>query len=474
MPVAVSTPASARIRRSTLLVATLASFLTPFLGSAVNVALPAIGSDLGMDAVHLSWVATAFLLTSAVCLVPCGRLADLVGRPKVFLAGMGVFTLASLACGLTRHALTLVAWRAVQGTGAAMIFGTGLALLTSVFPPGERGRVIGFNVAVVYLGLSVGPFVGGLLTQHWGWPSIFLTAAPLGLITLVVAWRGLPPEQGSEAGGRFDYLGSLLYGLAFVALMIGLSWLPSTRGAVLATSGGMLFGVFWWWERRVASPVFEVALLQGNPVFARSNLAAFINYSATFAVTFLLSLYLQSVRGLAPRQAGLILLTQSLVMAAVSSFAGRLSDRLEPRIVASTGMGLTVVGLLGLAGLDASTPYPAILGALIVLGAGFGLFSSPNTNAVMSSVEKRQLGVASATLGTMRLAGQMISMGIAVLVLALYVGPVSLTPALQAPLLRAVRMAFLIFAALCGVGVFASLARGKVRASPAGAKPPAA
>ena len=166
-------------QRSALVVATMASFLVPFLGSSINVALPAIGTALDMTPVDLSWVATSFMLASAVCLVPFGRVADMVGRKKIFLAGMGLFTLASLGCGLARSGGALIAWRGFQGVGGAMIFGTGLAILTSVYPPGERGRVIGLNAAAVYTGLSVGPFVGGLLTQRWGWPSVFLVSLPL-------------------------------------------------------------------------------------------------------------------------------------------------------------------------------------------------------------------------------------------------------------------------------------------------------
>ena len=451
------------LRRSALIVATMASFLTPFLGSSINVALPAIGESLGMDAVALSWVATAFILASAVCLVPFGRVADMVGRKKVFVAGMTLFTLTSLGCGLARSAAMLIACRALQGAAAAMIFGTGLAILTSVFPPGERGRVIGLNVATVYTGLSVGPFVGGVLTQRWGWPSVFWVSVPLGLATMLVAWRGLKGEWTGDTSGRFDGIGSAIYAAALVALMGGLS---ASRGVVaggLVTLALAALAAFVWWERRVANPVLDVKLLAQNLVFARSNLAALINYSATFAVTFVLSLYLQLIRGLDPRQAGLVLLTQSVVMAAVSPVAGRLSDRLEPRIVASAGMALCVAGLVGFSFLQEQTSLVSIIATLVVLGAGFGLFSSPNTNAIMSSVEKRHYGVASATVGTMRMVGQMLSMGLAAAMLALFVGHERITPALHGRFLQAVRATFLISSALCVVGVFASLSRGNLR-----------
>jgi MFS family permease len=213
----------------------------------------------------------------------------------------------------------------------------------------------------------------------------------------------------------------------------------------------------------VATPVLDVALMTRNVVFARSNLAALINYSATFAVTFLLSLYLQYVRGLDPGQAGLVLLTQSVMMMLVSPLAGWWSDRVEPRVVASVGMGLTLLGLVALARVGPGTPFGGIVAMLVVVGAGFGLFSSPNTNAVMSAVERKDQGIASATLGTMRLMGQTVSMGLAAAVLAAYVGRTPITPALHGPFIAAMRMAFAISAALCIVGLWASLARGNVR-----------
>jgi MFS family permease len=211
--------------------------------------------------------------------------------------------------------------------------------------------------------------------------------------------------------------------------------------------------------------MLDVALLSRNVVFARSGLASLINYSATFAVTFMMSLYLQYIRGLDPRGAGLVLLTQSVVMAAVSPLAGRLSDRTEPRIVASIGMGLGVVGLVWLCFLKEDTAMASIIATLVVLGAGFGLFSSPNTNAIMSSVERRDYGVASATVGTVRMVGQMLSMGLAAAVLSIFVGHTAITPALHGRFLTGLHVAFLISSALCMVGVFASLSRGNMRAA---------
>jgi EmrB/QacA subfamily drug resistance transporter len=433
------------------------------MGSALNVALPSIGQEFSMDAVLLSWVATSYLLAAAMFLVPFGRIADIHGRKKVFALGTATFTVASLLAGLSPSAPVLISARVLQGIGSAMIFGTGVALLTSVFPGEERGRVLGINVAAVYLGLSLGPTMGGLLTQQLGWRSIFFATIPLGLATILfVLWR-LAGDWAEAAGESFDLTGSIIYSLALASLMYGFSRLPGMAGAALIVIGVFGFVAFAAWELYVKSPVLNLRLLVSNRTFAFSNLAALIHYGAVSAISFLLSLYLQYVKGLSPQQAGLILIAQPIMQAVLSPMAGRLSDRMEPRIVASAGMTLTAMGLVLLIFLSAETPLWIIVSCLMLLGFGFALFSSPNMNAIMGSVEKRLYGVASGMLGTMRLSGQMLSMGIATLLFALYLGRVEITPAYYPLFLASAKTAFAVFAVLCVGGIFASLARGNVR-----------
>jgi EmrB/QacA subfamily drug resistance transporter len=453
-----------------LLVAALASFLTPFVGSATNVALPAIGRGFALDAVVLSWIATAYLLSAAVVLVPFGKLADIHGRKRVLRAGLVVYTATSLLCGLAPSASWLLAARAAQGVGGGMIFGTSVALLTSVFPPERRGAALGVNVASVYLGLSLGPLVGGVLTDALGWRSVFHANALLGALTTAIAARGLRGEWAGAAGERLDVGGSALYAAGLAALMCGLGRLPEATGAALAAAGLAILAAFVARELRTSHPVLDLALFRDNRVFRYSNLAALVNYAATFAVGFLLSLRLQYVDGLTARAAGALLVAQPLVQAAVSPFAGRLSDRVEPRMVASAGMALTAAGLGLLALVGRTTPFGFLVGCLALLGGGFGLFSSPNTNAVMGSVETRSYGVAAATLATMRLVGQMLSLGVAGLVLALFLGRASVLSASDPAFLAALRTAFVTFSVLCVAGTLASLARGRA-ARPPGAEP---
>jgi EmrB/QacA subfamily drug resistance transporter len=448
-------------RGAALLVATLSSFLTPLMGSTVNVALPRIGEAFSLDAVTLSWVAMSVLLAVATFLVPFGRIADIYGRKKIFIYGITLYTLSSLFLGLSPSVAFLISFRVVQGMGAAMIFGTGMAILTSVFPPSERGRVLGINAASVYIGLSLGPPLGGFLTQHFGWQSVFYFNVPLGLITLVAAVWKLKGEWADAKGEKFDFIGSILYGLSLIVLVLGFSKLPDMTGVWLIASGTAGIFAFIQWEMRTKSPVLNITLFRNNTVFSLSNLAALINYMATNAVTYLLSLYLQYIKGLTPQRAGLILIAQPVVMAILSPLAGRLSDRIEPRILASLGMAVTTAGLIMLIFLKANMGLEYTLLSLVILGLGFALFSSPNSNAIMSSVDRKFYGVASGTLGTMRSIGQMFSLGIATLVFAIYIGRVQITPEYYPQFIESIRIAFIIFAALCFGGIFASLARGK-------------
>ena len=452
---------SPSIKRAAIISATLTSFLTPFMASSINIALPSIGKEFSLDAVMISWISSAFLLSSAMFLVPFGKAADIYGRKKIFLTGLIIYTISALLCGIAPNGISMIIFRIVQGVGSAMVFGTGMAIITSVIPPGERGRAIGINIATVYLGLSLGPFIGGIMTHNFGWRSIFYLNVPLGVIAIYYVTAKLKGEWRESQHEKLDYIGSVIYCLSLVSIMYGFSQLPRTYGYWFILGGLIALMIFIKWEISIKNPVLNINLFRGNTVFALSNLAALINYSATFAVTFLISFYLQYIKLLTPQGAGTILVAQPIVMAVFSPLAGRLSDKIESRIIASTGMGLAVVGLFMLSMLTEQSPIFYVIICLVILGFGFALFSSPNTNAVMSSVEKRYYGIASATLSTMRLTGQMLSMGIAMLVISVFVGKVQIKPEYHAQLMVAIKTSLLIFVILCIVGIFASLARGK-------------
>jgi EmrB/QacA subfamily drug resistance transporter len=450
------------LQRNVLFVATLGSFLTPFMASSVIVALPSIAQGLSMKVITMSWVSTAYLLAAAAFSVPFGRASDIYGRKRLFMWGMVLNCLTSLVAACAQSSGVLIAARVFQGISGAMIFTLGMTIVTSVFPPEKRGRALGIIIAAVYIGLSVGPVIGGFLTNQLGWRSIFLANVLVGIVVVIVTLWKLKPEWADARGERFDYAGSVIYVISLALLMYGLSEIPAPLAYALVGLGVLGLVAFALVEGRVEHPVFEIKLLRQNRAFLFSNLAALINYSATFGTTFLMSLYLHYIKGFSAQTAGFILVSQPLVQAIFSPMAGRLSDRLEPRIVASLGMALTVVGLLVFACITDATSLGLITTNLMLLGFGFALFSSPNSNAIMSSVEKRYLGIAGGTLATMRVAGQMFSMGIVMLVFGLFhISGVIITSSYHGQFLQSTRVAFAASAALCAAGVFASLWRGK-------------
>ena len=443
--------------------ASITSFMGPFVISSVNVALPSIQKEFNADAVQLSWIATSLLLAVAVTLVPAGRIADIHGRKRIFTWGLVLYTLASLVAAFANSIEMLIFCRIFQGIGSAMFLTTGMAIITSIFPPKKRGKAIGIYVSAVYIGLSMGPLVGGILTQNIGWRSLFVIVLPMGAISILITLKYLKGEWADARGEPLDVTGSILYGIAILALVYGASLLPSKTALYLMAAGAFCMGVFVWQELRERYPVVDVRLFTRNRLFTFSSLAAMIHYAATFAITFLISLYLQYIKGLSPQAAGMIIVAQPIMMATFSPLAGKWSDHIEPRKIASFGMALTALGLFLLAWIGNDTGLVYITSTLLLLGFGFALFSSPNMNAIMSSVEKRYLGIASGTVATMRLIGQMGSMAIAMVMFAMIIGRVEIAPENYPQFIRCVNLSFSIFVVLCIVGIFFSLFRGELR-----------
>jgi len=440
-----------------LAITMVANFFNPFTGAAVNIALPQISAEFHLDAVAMSWVTMAYLLASAVMLVPLGKVADRWGRKTVFLIGNIVFMVASFLCAAANSGEFLIAMRVLQGLGTSMMVTTSMAILMSAFPPKERGKVIGMNVASVYLGLSAAPVLGGILTQSLGWRSLFIINGSVSVFVAIAIFFAIRTEWKESEKGRFDWYGALLYVISLILLMYGFSKIPETNAIIMTVAG--LIGLYFFirMEVKVALPVLDVSMFRDNIVYALSNLSAFINYAATFAVSFVLSLYLQYAKHLTPSEAGMLLMAQPVLMALVSVFSGRLSDRFNPKWLASTGMAISVVGLAMLAFLTIDSTNAYILAALGILGFGFGLFSSPNTNVVMSSVENKHYGVASATLATMRNLGMMFSMAIASLSVHIFIRNRPLGDLTIPDFMHSSKVIFLLFSVLCLVGVFTSL-----------------
>lgn len=449
---------------SILLVVAVTSFMGTFLVSAVNIALPTIERDLSLNAIELSWVITAFILAMALFMLPSGSWGDRTDNRRLFKLGLILFTLSSAICYVAPDGYWLVAARFLQGIGAAFTGTTGQAILVSSFPAERRGQVLGISVASVYTGLALGPLIGGFVTLHIGWRSLFLIAVSFGLLTILISYLFLKSEKNrpvSTKGG--DKTGTLLFMTGLATLVYGSSQIPSIEGWVLMGGAILLLLFFWRYESRTKSPMLDTRLFSHNRLFTYSSLSALINYTSTFAIVFFLSLYLQKVQGLSPRDAGAVIVAQPAMMALFSPIVGRLSDKIQPRYFATTGMAMCTTGLAMLAFLGSSTAIWIIVAILIWVGLGFALFSSPNMNTIMSSVERQQYGQASGLASSMRVFGQIISMSIVTLIFSLLFGSRSIEEVPNPVFLQAMRWGFIIFSLIGVPGVYFSFNRGNLK-----------
>jgi len=438
----------------------MAHFLNPFMLSAVGVALPVMGREFSASALQLGLIETSFVLSMAIFLLVMGRLGDIYGRRKIFQMGLLLFAFAGGLISQADSIEMVIALRFLQGMGGAMVNATTMAILVSVFAPHERGKALGIAIASVYAGISCGPFIGGFLIEWLGWRSLFYLMVPFGLLTYFVTWIKIKDEWAGSRGEPFDWSGALVYAPSILLLVYGVLHLQDGGLAwgllILANLGLVLFLLI---EMRAPYPMLDVRLLLENRVFALSNLAALFNYAATFGVTFFLSLYLQYVKGMGPQQAGTILIIQPIVQTIFSPFFGRLSDRIPAAYVATSGMAFCALGLAVATGLSAESPLSMIVLLLVFLGLGFALFSSPNVSMIMGSVAPRHLGVASGLSASMRTMGMLTSMMIITLIFSYLMQGQPVTLETQSAFLDSMRMALLIFCALCIVGIGCSLGR---------------
>ena len=460
-------PAASRVtaaqRRGVLAVCLMAAFFSPFMGAALNLSISDISQGFNCGATTVTWVVNAFTLTLAVMCVPFGHLADLVSRRRLMLTGLAGFGLTCLLCALSPNILLLIILRVVQGVFAAILFSSNIPLLLAHFPANQRGRMLGLSVTATYTGLSLGPVVGGWLNSAFSWRSIFALAFVLSVAVFVLALRYIAPDRGRAAYDR-DLPGNVMYVLMIAFLMLGLScWTAGWWSKALVLASLPLFYLFARHELGVAQPVVQVRLFTRDAAYTLSNLAALLNYGATFAISYAMSIFLQNVAGLSSGRAGLLLIAQPLVMACVSPAAGRLSDRVAPYKLASLGMLLTSLGLLLLSLLLPKAVLWQLAACLVLIGLGFGLFSSPNTNAVLACVDKSHYGEANSILGTMRTLGQSSSMVCVMFILGSYVGNVVITQAPPEVLTLAISRVMLTGCLVCLAGMGLSLVRGKAK-----------
>ena len=448
-------------RENKILVAVMiGSFLTPFTGSSINLSLPDIGKEFMVGTSALSWIIEAFLMVCAIFVMPMGQLSNRLGKRTIYLFGTGGFAIVSFLIHFTTSIEMLMILRVLQGICSAMIFATGTAIVAQAYPIEKRGRAMGFVASIVYIGLAVGPVVGGFLNYNFGWRSIFYFVATLGTLAFLMTLFWMKENWKTPDEGHLNVTSILLYGITLFLVMYGLSEfvnLPMAKYLLLV--GLVIAVVYVIHEARTEKPLIPVKIFTENKMFAFSSLAAMLNYSATFAIGFLLSLYLQMIMGFNSAAAGLILLVQSVIMSILSPVTGALSDRYGSAVMASSGMGIIACGLVVILYAIHISALTFIIAGLVVVGFGFAMFSAPNNNAIMSSVPPKYFSFASSVIGTVRLLGQVLSMAIVASILS---RPSAIAAAgSSAELLENIQIAFVVFAVFCVVGIIPSMIRNR-------------
>ena len=450
-----------REKSSVIYVSVITSFITTFMGSALNLSVPALEKEFHVSAGTVSWVITIYMLTCASFAVPFGRLGDRVERRRILYMGILIFSISSAAAVFSAGIGFFLAARIMQGIGASMIFSTNIAILVGAFDEDMRGKVLGYSTCATYVGLSAGPVAGGILNYNFGWRSVFIATAIVSAVAFCVAFFRLPYSKKTEFERKpADLAGNILFVISVILLMYGISSLRQGRVSLFILGSGIAsFIVFIYRESKARNPLVDLKIFRDNPSFLLLNLAAMINYGANFVMSYMLSVYLQIIKGMTSQLAGVILVTNTAVMAVLSPYMGKLSDRLSPSKLSALGMSDCAASLFIFSGLTQDTFTVKIIFTLALSGAGLALFSAPNTNAVMSCVKKEDYGVASSILSTMRSMGHSSAMALATAIIGLYMGTESMTSAQPDSIMTTVHVIFSLFAALCILGIFMAIRR---------------
>jgi EmrB/QacA subfamily drug resistance transporter len=459
-----------------LSVTTIGALMAAIDSTIVILGLPDMMVELHADLVSIIWVIMGYILISTILLLAFGRVADMLGRVRMYNLGFAVFTVGSALCGFSGSAMQLILSRLVQGSGAAMMMVNSIALLTEVFPPDERGRALGINSVTFAAGGVIGPVLGGLILTAGSWRWIFFINVPIGLFGTL--WGLLVLKEMSKRGKneKFDPIGATTFSLSLLAILLSLTlgiqynW-TSLPIMLLFLGFVILLVIFWVWERRVQSPVLDFSLFK-NRVYNFSVIAAMMQALALFAVNFLIIFYLIGVRGYSPLRAALLLIPLPLVSSVIAPISGVIADRIGARTPATLGLIIQSIALAWFLRLTPQTPYGQIAAGLALMGLGGGLFYAPNTSAAMNASPANRLGVASGTLATLRQAGMVMSFALSLAVAAaslphdvmlqLFVGTnVSLGSQIEQEFVIGMHSAFLVSIALCLVAAGFSLVRGK-------------
>ncbi|MDR1721560.1 MAG: MFS transporter [Methanobrevibacter sp.] len=454
-------------KRNVIILAGLATFLSAIATTAVTVAVPTIALEFHMSGIMQNWIATIFLLSVAIFSVPVGKLSGKVGLKKFLYMGVSLLAITSIGAALSPSAEVLLGFRAIQGVSSAMISVSSMAVVAQAMPPQERGKSLGLNILCVYIGLTLGPVIGGFITQHVGWQGIFLMIVPFILVDLIIGHFKVKKEWKMGVEDKFDYIGTVLYGIGILFGIYGFTTVNTLEGVVLTVIGILILIIFAIYELKLETPVFEVKLFK-NMKFASSTLAALISYLATFVVTYIITYHLQYIKGMDPQTTGIVLIVTSGLMAIMAPFAGNLSDKIDPQKLSALGMALVAISLGMLSFLDANTPLYLIIIAMAIEGIGIGLFTSPNTNAIMSAVPRKLTSIASASVATARVIGQTLSLGMLTIIFAFIMGSVQILPKTYPKLIVSSQIAFIVSTILCIIAIILSFVGIRSKAEPAG------
>ena len=438
-----------------LIICTVLSFFIVFAVNAVMVVIPSIATEFHMSNIVQNWVSMIFYLVVAVLSVPAGQISGKYGLKKVTILSIILFIIISVVNVLVTSSDQFLACRFILGISLAFINVTSMAMVVSAFNPNERGKALGIIITGVYIGLSLSPVLGGILNYQLGWRSVVLFGVPFMAIILVLLLTKVDDEWITFENVPIDYKGSVIYGIGMALLIYGFTILNETLGMILTALGIVFLVIFGLIELKQTHPVFDIKFFK-NRQFLSANFASLCAYLATFAVTTILNYHLQYIKGFDSQFAGIILLGAPLCQVILAPIAGRLSDKYVPQILAAIGMGLGTVSLVLFSFLAEGTSLEFLIGAMIVYGIGFGLFSPPNTNVIMSSVPPKDTSVASAAVSTMRTVGQAMSLGILTLVFAFVMGNVPIVEEYYPLLISSCQITCIICVVLCIASVFAS------------------
>jgi len=438
-----------------ILIAVLCSFSVAFTSNALSVALPSIAVDFGISNITQNWVVNIYLLVIAACSVPAGKLCGKYGLNRTMQFGLLIYIVGAVLSLLSVDIVMLFVSRILHGIGSSILFVNVMAIITAEIPRSVRGRAIGFNITGVYLGLTLAPTISGVIVENFSWRSIFIVTLPLIIVSIVLLYH-MDREWFVDRDKSIDVAGSVLFMISVMILMYAFTILNTGIGVILCVVSFAMLLVFAYYELNVDNPVYDVSLFR-NSRYSSSNIASFISYFATFVVTYILNYHFQYIKGLSPQSTGMILIVTPLLMAVISPFSGRLSDKIDPQILAATGMTLVSIALGMLSFIDANTPTNYIIVAMLLQGLGFGIFSSPNTNIIMSSVPAKDIPIASASISTVRTVGQSFSLGLLTLIFALVMGNVTIEASNYPALVTSSQITMTISTVLCVFAIALSL-----------------